>query len=196
MVGRRVGFDLQRIVEPLVGVHRAHRDHPVCYLAYLSEVLMTHMSSLLAVLTIAGFVYDESSGFIRGRSRLFEHQPYPEAAHLLGIPARLGEEPLQALGLLALRSYDRFGVGQSRQSLVALLGQQQVFEVTPESLTLGAVGEKVVETGGVIFQRNGSGLYGLPVGHGGPTSYREHHSTTVPILLQQTTGTRIIHEGS
>jgi hypothetical protein len=79
---------------------------------------VTHMGTLLAVLTIAGFVYDESSGFIRGPSRLFEHQPYPEAAHLLRIPARLGEEPLQALGLLALRSYDRFGVGQSRYKVL------------------------------------------------------------------------------
>ncbi len=84
-----VGFDLQRKVEPLVGVHGAYINHPICYLAYLCQVLMTHMGNLLAVLTIAGFVYEESSALIRGRSRLFEHQPYPEAAHLLGIPARL-----------------------------------------------------------------------------------------------------------
>jgi hypothetical protein len=35
-------------------------------------------------------------------------------------------------------------------------------------LALGAVSKKIVESSGVIFQRTGSGLYGLPLlGHGG-----------------------------
>jgi hypothetical protein len=40
---------------------------------------------------------------------------------------------------------------------------------------LGAVSKKIVEPSGVIFQRTGSGLYGLPLGHGGTTSYRDRH---------------------
>jgi hypothetical protein len=34
-------------------------------------------------------------------------------------------------------------------------------------LALGAVSKKIVEPSGVIFQRTGSGLYGLPLAHGG-----------------------------
>jgi hypothetical protein len=45
-----VGLYLQRVVEPLVGVHRAYRDHPVGYLAYPSEVLMPHVGGSLTVL--------------------------------------------------------------------------------------------------------------------------------------------------
>jgi hypothetical protein len=44
----------------------------------------------------------------------------PEPVYLLGILPRLGLKPLQTLGHLTLRSYDRLGVGQSRQRFVAL----------------------------------------------------------------------------
>jgi hypothetical protein len=40
---------------------------------------------------------------------------------------------------------------------------------------LGAVSKKMVEPSGVIFQRTGSGLYGLSLGHGGTTSYWDRH---------------------
>jgi hypothetical protein len=49
------------------------------------------------------------------------------------------------LSLLALRTYHGLGVGQGGKGLVALLGQQKAFEVSPESLALGAAGEKIVE---------------------------------------------------
>jgi hypothetical protein len=66
----------------------------------------------------------------------------PEPAYLLGIPPRLGLKPLQTLGHLTLRSYNRLGVGQSHQSFVALGRQQQTLQVTPESVALGAASQK------------------------------------------------------
>jgi hypothetical protein len=43
-----------------------------------------------------------------------------------------------------------------------------------ETFALGAVGEKVVETGGVVFEWSRRGLYGYSFGHG-DASCREHH---------------------
>jgi hypothetical protein len=52
VVGRSVGLDLlQRIVEPLVGVHGAYRDHSIVCLSHAAEVLDSHMSGGLGVLT-------------------------------------------------------------------------------------------------------------------------------------------------
>jgi hypothetical protein len=71
-------------------------------------------------------------------------------------------------------SAHRLCVCQSRKRLVALIGQQKAFEITAEALALGAVDKKIVESGGVILQRTGSGFYGLSLGHGA-TSYRDRH---------------------
>jgi hypothetical protein len=54
---------------------------------------------------------------------------------------------LQALGLLALRSYNRLGVGQGGEGLVALGRQQQPLKVTPKAFALGASPKEVVEAG-------------------------------------------------
>ena len=86
-----------------------------------------------------------------------------------------------------LGSYNRFGVGQGRERLVALFGHQQPLDITAEALALGAVSKKIVEPSGVIFQRTGCRLYGLPLVHG-DTSYRDRHWSTDTSLLQQTTG--------
>ena len=79
------------------------------------------------------------------------------------------------LALLVAGPGHRFGVGQGRKRLVALIGEQKTFDITAEALALGAVSKKIVEPSGVIFQRTGSGLYRLPLGHGGTTSYRDRH---------------------
>ena len=72
------------------------------------------MSGLLAVLAVAGLVDDESTLLVGSRPRVFEQKLDPALVNGLSIPRRLGEEPLQALGLLALRSYDGLGVGEGR----------------------------------------------------------------------------------
>jgi hypothetical protein len=50
-----------------------------------------------------------------------------------------------------LGSDQRFGVGQGRKRLVALIGQQKTFDIPAEALALGAVSKKIVESSGVIF---------------------------------------------
>ena len=51
VVGRSVGLDLQRIVEPLLGLHGAYPDHSILCLSDAAEVLHSHISGGLAVLT-------------------------------------------------------------------------------------------------------------------------------------------------
>src|SRR5215210_600113 len=192
VVGRGVRFDLQGIVKPLVGVDGAYRDHPVGYLSYPSEVLMTHVSGGLTVFSVAGLVYDQSARFDRSRLGVFQHQLYPAPVDRLRLPAGLREEPLQALGLLALGSAHRSCVCQGRKRLVALLGQQETFEIAAEAFALSAVGEKIVESSGVILQRTGSGLYGLPLvtaAHLLPGPSLEHLHQPV------TTNYRLVAEG-
>ena len=75
---------------------------------------------LLAVLAVAGLVDDESTLLVGSRPRVFEQKLDPALVNGLSIPRRLGEELLQALGLLALRSYDGLGVGEGGEGLVAL----------------------------------------------------------------------------
>src|SRR5215212_9695715 len=167
VVGRGVRFDLQWIVKPLLSVQARDRNHPIICLSYASQVLLAHVGGCITVLAVAGFVYDQSPGFNRSRLGLFEHQLHPAAVHRLRIPAGLRKKPLEALGLLTLCSHNRLGVGQGRKRLVALIAEQKTFHITAEALALGAVSKKIVEPSGVIFQRTGSGLYGLSLGHGG-----------------------------
>src|SRR5215212_5140563 len=101
----------------------------------------------------------------RGRLRIFEHQLHPATVRLLGLPAGLREKALQTLSFLALGPGHGFGVGQGRKRLVALFGHQQPFYIPAEALALGALSKKIVESSGIIFQRTGSGLYGLSLGH-------------------------------
>jgi hypothetical protein len=58
---------------------------------------------------------------------------------------------LQALGLLALRSHDGFGVGEGGEGLVALGRKQKSLQVASKAFSLGTSSEQVVETGSVSF---------------------------------------------
>jgi hypothetical protein len=50
--------------------------------------------------------------WVGGGSGLFEREFEPALVDLLRVPPRFREEPLQALRLPSLRSYDRLGVGK------------------------------------------------------------------------------------
>jgi hypothetical protein len=64
-------------------------------------------------------LYDQNAFVVGEGSGLFKQKLQTALANLLGIPPRFLEEPLQALRLPSLRSYNRIGVGKSGQSLVA-----------------------------------------------------------------------------
>jgi hypothetical protein len=63
-----------------------------------------------------------------------------------------------------LGSYNRLGVGQSRQGLVALGGQQQTLQVAPESVALSAGTEEIVEASSIVFEWSRSRAYGVSSG--------------------------------
>jgi len=77
---------------------------------------------LVAPFAVAVLV-DDQDALRRGSGQgISPQQGHAPLGHGIGIPGRLGEEPLQALGGRLLGADHRFGVGQGGQRLVALLG--------------------------------------------------------------------------
>jgi hypothetical protein len=135
------------------------------------------MGGLFAPFAIPVLVYDQNALLVRSRRVGFVEQKFAATpVDLLGIPPRLGKKPLQALRLLTLRSSHGFGVGQSRQGLVALGGEQKPFQVAPETFALSASREKIVETASVVFERSWGGSNGQSIGHGYTSSSSLEHN--------------------
>lgn len=67
VVHRGVRFDLQWILEPLLSLHRAYRNHPVGYLAYTSQVLLAHVGGGITDFSVAALVYEQSTTANRSR---------------------------------------------------------------------------------------------------------------------------------
>src|ERR671913_590108 len=82
------------------------------HLADAAQVLLSHVGGAPAVLAVASLVDDQRARSVRRTNRIFEHKLYPAPVHLFRIPPGLREKPLQTLGLLALRSYIRLGIGK------------------------------------------------------------------------------------
>src|SRR5215208_4912395 len=112
-------------------------------------------------------VYDQNALAMGSRRCRLEQELQTALVDLLGIPAGFGEKPLQTLRFLALGPYNGFGVGQSRQGLVALGREQEPFQVAPETFPLGARPKKMVETDSVLFEGSWSGGNGQSLGHDG-----------------------------
>ena len=91
----------------------------------------------------------------------------PPRVERLGLPGRLGEEPLQALRRRGLRPEVRLGPRQPGQRLVALARQEQPVQIVAEGATLGQAREAVVELPDVGLQRDRCGRTGYSAGHGG-----------------------------
>jgi len=90
---------------------------------------------------------------------------------------------LQTLRFLALRSGQGFGVSQSRQSLVALGGEQKPLQIAPKTFALGtSPAEEIVESLSVVFQRARSRIDGQSFGHSG-TSWHLLHVATIEARL-------------
>src|SRR5215211_2488344 len=121
----RIGLEIYRVVDPLIGPEAAYTDHPAFCLADVCQPLPAHMSRMLAPLAIPVLVDDQNAFVVGGGVRRLlerEEQFEPAIVELLRAPPRFREEPLQALRFFALRSYNRLGVGKSGQSLVAFGG--------------------------------------------------------------------------
>jgi hypothetical protein len=78
------------------------------------------VGGVLAPLAVPVLVYDQNAISVRSGRRVFEQELQATFVDLLLVPTGFGEEPLQALRLLALSSSDRLGVRQRGQRLVAL----------------------------------------------------------------------------
>jgi hypothetical protein len=83
------------------------------------------VGGLLALLALSGFVDDEGAPLDRGGGGNFQQVFDPAPVYPLVIPPGLGDESLQALRPLTLRSHYRLGVGKSGERLVAFGRQQQ-----------------------------------------------------------------------
>src|SRR5215210_1053997 len=68
----RVGLDLQRIVDPLIGPQATDAHHSVFGLAHVAKPLLAHVGRLLAPLAIAVLVYDQNAILVRNRRRVRE----------------------------------------------------------------------------------------------------------------------------
>jgi hypothetical protein len=112
-------------------------------------------------------VYEQNAVLVGSRHSDAEQEFETALVNLSRIPPGFGKEPLQALRFVALRPEHRFGVGQSRQSLVALGGEQKALQIATKTFALGTSSEEIIEGLGVVFQRARSGLCGQPFGHSG-----------------------------
>src|SRR5215208_2055186 len=156
-LGGRVRLHVQRMVDPPVGPHATHRDDPVGYRAYGSQILVADVIRMRAVLAVSGLVDDQhASLLVRPRGRVLLNHPQSASVYLPRVPVRLREEKLQPLGRSALGSHDGFHTGQRGKRLVAVSGQQQPLQVLTEPPSLGKSTEEIIEAGRVSFQRTGS----------------------------------------
>ncbi len=115
---------MQRIVDPLIGPQRAHRDDAAVGLAEAAQPLAAHMRGGPPVLAIPA-VIDHQHPIRMGCGRgLGQQQLQPTGIDPLGIPARLGQEILHPLRCRALGPGHRFGPGQRRSRLVPLPRRQ------------------------------------------------------------------------
>src|SRR5215218_2403248 len=144
------------MVDPLVGPNGTHRDDPVGYPAYGSQILVADVIGMCAVLAVSGLVDDEYASLVRLRRRVLPQHLHSASIHGLHIPGRLREEKLQPLRRSALGSHDRFHAGKRGKRLVAVSGQQQPLQVLPETPPLGKSTEETIESSRIIFQRPGS----------------------------------------
>ena len=165
-MSRRVGLDRDGPVAQFIGPQARNRDDAVVDLADRAQVLPAHMRRLRAPFAISCLVDHQHAGFGRGGLRFCRKQVQPPLVDLVRRPGRLREKPLQPLGLGLRRSGDRFGIGQGRQRLVALGGQQKPFEVAAEGFALASSAEQIVEGCSEILQRAGSRQNGHAVTHG------------------------------
>lgn len=121
---------------------------------------------MLAPFTVAVLVYYQDALPVGRGLRVRPQQLDPAAVvHGPRVPPRLRQEPLQTLHFLTLCSDYRLGVGKRRERLVALGRKQEPFEVAPKAPALSASPEKIIEAGGIPFERAGSGGYGRSFGH-------------------------------
>jgi hypothetical protein len=133
-------------------------------------------------LAVAAVVQHQHALALRTGGRVGHQQLDPASVHLLGVPRRLRQQPLQPLHGTVLGADDRLGAGQRGQRLVAVAGQQQALQVGAEAAPLREPGEQRVELGGVVLQRAGCGWAGQAFGH------RDHLSCDVapqPTLSHQ-----------
>jgi hypothetical protein len=122
---RGVRLGVQRIVDPLVGPDRGHRDDAVVGLAIAAQPLPTDMRGAGAVLPIAGVGDGDHATSVRRGRRIDDQQLETPPVDLIGIPCGLRKEVLQPLHRCVLRPLDWLGPGQSSQSLIAITRGQQ-----------------------------------------------------------------------
>jgi hypothetical protein len=83
------------------------------------------VGGVAAGLAVAAVVQHQHAVVLGTGGRVGHQQLDPASVHLLGVPARLREKPLQPLHGAVLGTDDRLGAGQRGERLVAVSWQQQ-----------------------------------------------------------------------
>src|SRR3712207_574425 len=109
-----VGLEVNGPVDLLVCKQAAYTHHPALGFADVGQPLPAHVGRMLAPLAVPMLVYYQHAFLVRSGRGLSEQDLQPTLVDLLGVPPRFREEPLQALGLFALRPAHGLGVGKSR----------------------------------------------------------------------------------
>ena len=106
-----VGFDLERVVSPLICPQAVRRDHPIIHLPNAAQVLPTDVGGFGSPFTVTGLIdyQDALRGGCRGRTSPEKLQAL--LIHLRRVPTGLRQEPLQFLSRGVLGAHGRFGGG-------------------------------------------------------------------------------------
>ena len=88
-VRRRVGLDLERVVDALVGPQAGHGDHAVVGLAEIGEILAANVGGLVAVFAVTGLVNDEHAVVVGRTGRIGAQEVQALAIERVGIPGGL-----------------------------------------------------------------------------------------------------------
>jgi hypothetical protein len=99
------------------------------------------VGGLGAGLAVAGVVQHQGAAVVRRGRRVAKQQLQAALVDPLVVPARLRQEPLQALHGRMLGADHGLGAGQRGHGLVAVAGQQQALQVGAQTAALGEPGE-------------------------------------------------------
>src|SRR5712692_675466 len=123
VMSRRVGFEIDGVIDLFVSPQAGDGDHSIVDLAQLSQILPADMSRLVAIFAISSLIDDQNPLGRRRGCRVFAQQLEPTFLYLALIPVCFREEPLQRLRSWQLGSDYWFGVHQSCQRLVPFARQ-------------------------------------------------------------------------
>lgn len=149
-----VGLNLDGVVDLLIRPQTGDTDDRLLDLADVAYILFADVGRLRPPLPIAMLIDDQHAGLVRRRPEISPQHLQAAAIYGGRLPARLRQEPLQALDSGLLGTADRLGMGQGGQRLVAFSGQQYAFQVAAEGGALVDRPEAVIEGLAEGFERD------------------------------------------